>query len=90
MIITDAIRVLRAGESLKNPATWKKGQVLTNTVGGFVMGVIGILKWKFPDVEIPQFVSDYAIELISGALIFANAYMTTATTEKIGVKNGKA
>lgn len=86
MIIADAIRVLKNGERLKNPATWKKGQVLTNTVGGLVMGVVGLLKWKFPEIEIPQLVSDYAIELISGGLVVINMYITPATTNKIGVK----
>jgi hypothetical protein len=86
MIITDAIKVLKAGEELKNPANWKKGQVLTNTVGGLVMGAVAIIKWKLPDIEIPQVVSDYAIEIISGALVVANAYMTTATSKKVGLK----
>jgi hypothetical protein len=86
MIIKDFITVLKTGEELKNPANWKKGQVLTNTVGGLVMAAVAIIKWKFPDIEIPQVVADYAIEIISGALVVANAYMTTASTKKIGVK----
>ncbi len=89
MIIGDAIKVLKAGETLKNPATWKKGQQLTNTVGGLVIGVVALINWKFPDANIPVWISDYAIELISGTLVAVNMYLTAGTTDKISV-TGKA
>lgn len=85
MILADAIKVLKAGQTLKNPATWKKGQQLTNCVGGLVMGAVGVIKWKFPEVEIPDVVADYAIQMIAGGLVVINAYITPATTEKINV-----
>jgi len=76
MIITDAIKVMRAGEVLKNPAKWKKGQILSNA---------GIVKWKFPDAEIPQAAQDYAVEIITGMLALINVYFAAATTDKISI-----
>jgi len=93
MIITDAIKVMRAGEVLKNPARWKKGQILSNAVVGLIAGLAGLIKWKFPDAEIPQVAQDYAVEIITGLLALINVYFAAATTDKISitgkeVKNG--
>lgn len=77
-------KALQAGEELKNPAMWKRGAILSNAVGGVVAGVIALLKWQFPEIEIPEPVRDYAIEVISGALVVINIYLIPATTKKVG------
>ena len=85
MIITDAIKVMKAGEVLKDPAQWKKGQVLSNAVVGLVAGLAGVIKWKFPDVEIPEVAQEYAVEVVVGLLALINVYFTAGTTDKIGI-----
>lgn len=86
MILGDLIKVMKAGETLKDPAKWKKGQVLSNAVVGLITGGIALIKWKFPEVEIPQAVSDYAVETLTGLLVVINMYWTTGTSKKVGMK----
>ena len=83
-MIKELFGAVKAGQELKNPEKWKKGQVLTNLVGAIVTGAIVLIKWKFPDLPIPDEIKDYAIEIIGGALVVANLYLTPATTKKIG------
>ena len=84
-MIKALFEALRAGQELKDPAKWKKGQNLTNLIGAIVAGIVVLIKWKFPELNIPDEIKDYAIEVIGGALVVANLYLTPATSKKIGV-----
>jgi hypothetical protein len=84
--LTTIFAAIQAGKELKNPASWKQGQMLTNLVGAVVAGVIVIVKWQFPDAPLPEGVEEYFAEIIGTILVVVNLYLTTATTTKIGVK----
>jgi len=81
-MITEIYSALKAGQELKNPAKWKKGQELTNLVGVVIAGVITLLRWKFPDIFIPDGFTEYAAEAIGTILAMVNLYLTRATTTK--------
>ena len=75
-------RALRAGESLKNPATWKTfNLVFTN------LAVIIAVVFQFAGID----VTDSQQNMISNGLatlgvVLFNTYFTVATTEKLGIK----
>lgn len=75
-----ALAALRHGASLADPAGWKRRQ---NTVNALV-GLLGAVALFLP-VEL----SDADIEMLAGGvavlLAIANLYVTTASTDKIGV-----
>ncbi|MGV0961846.1 MAG: hypothetical protein ACOYB1_18630 [Limnohabitans sp.] len=81
-MITEVYSALKAGQELKNPGKWKKGQELTNLVGAVIAGLITVLRWKFPDLLIPDGMSQYAAEVIGTVLVMINLYLTRATTTK--------
>lgn len=82
MLIADLYRAYQAGESLKNPAGWKKGQELTNRIGAVLAGVIVAVRYFYPDVVVPDGVTEYAVEAIGAILVIINLYLTRATTTK--------
>lgn len=75
-------RVLHAGESLADPATWKNFQLLVNAA----LGVIGVIAGMHPEWALSE--GDInALAIGCGIVGFvANGYLTMATTEKIGFK----
>ncbi len=79
------IKALQAGQELKDPAKWKKGQNLTNAVAAVLAGLIAVL--KFGGIEIP--VTDEQLvemsSIVAAILAVVNGYITTASTQKIGV-----
>ena len=85
MVLVDAVNAIRHGQELQDPAKWKRGQNLTNAVGGLIAALVGILKWKFPDFELPSGMEEHFIEIVIGILVAANLYITTASSKKIGV-----
>ena len=85
-MIGDLIKALQAGRALSDPAKWKKGHWLTTTVGALVAGAIEFLKWKFPDIPLPEGIAEYSTEVIAGVLVVINLYLIPATTEKFGTK----
>jgi hypothetical protein len=86
VMIIDLIKALKAGNELADPAKWKKGQVLTNTVGALVLAIVGVIKWKFPEINISEDVSDQITQIITAILVMVNLYITPASSKKIGVK----
>jgi hypothetical protein len=77
--IMDALKVLEKGQVLEDPAPWKVAQNWINIVTALV-SIIGIFvppihKLLTPDV----------IEAAVAVVGTVNAYLTTATTDKIGV-----
>lgn len=85
MIMTDVMKVLKAGEVLKDPAKWKKGQLLTNAVVGVVSGGLGLLKWQLPDIEIPPEAEELLVNILMSALIGVNLFVTAASSDKISI-----
>lgn len=81
-MLVDLWNALEAGKSLSDPASWKKGQELTNLVGSALAGIITLLRWKFPDIFIPEGFTEYAAEVIGTILVIVNLYLTRATTKK--------
>jgi hypothetical protein len=76
---------LAAGQELKDPAKWKRGQNLINTVALVITGIVAIIRYNWPDIMVSD---EQIVEWASiGAAILAaiNGYITTATTKKIGV-----
>jgi len=81
-MISELFRALKAGQSLADPAAWKKGQELTNLVGAVIAGIITLLRIKFPDLLLPEGFTQYAAEAIGSTLVLVNLYLTRATTKK--------
>lgn len=75
-----ALAALRYGASLSDPALWKQRQ---NTINGLI-GLLGALVLLFP-MEI----SREEIEMVAGGVAvllgLLNGYLTTATSEKLGL-----
>ena len=88
-MIPALLNALKAGQELKDPAKWKKGQNLINGCAIVITGIVAVIRWQFPDVLISD---DMIIELASIAalvLAFANRFITTASTKKIGKEDKK-
>lgn len=79
--IFTAGRVLRAGESLQNPAAWKNVQSLANILLVFV-GAIPVYTSVILNEEQVNAASYGLAILIAGVY---NTYFTVATTDKIGL-----
>jgi hypothetical protein len=84
-MISEIFNALRAGQELKDPTKWKKGQLLTNLVGAIVGGAIIFIKWKFPELPIPDGLQENLVEIIGAALVAINLYLIPATSKKVGV-----
>lgn len=78
--ILAALAALRYGSSLTDPAVWKNRQLLLNAL----MGLLGAAAYFVP-VEM----SHEDQKAVAGGLAVAvgllNAYLTTATSEKVGL-----
>jgi hypothetical protein len=86
--ITKLYQALKIGNELSDVSKWKRGQWLTNAVGGLVALVLESIKlWK-PELAayLPEGVAENATEIIVGVLVVINLYLTPATTKKVGVK----
>lgn len=79
--IFDAIR---AGNELKNPAAWKRGQHLTNLVTAVVVAGVMAVRHFFPAIPLPDGVEDTLVEVIVSIALALNLYLVPATTRKIG------
>ena len=82
-MIIDLFKAWQAGQELANPAKWKKGQILTNLVGAVLLGIVSLIKAKFPEFDIPKEVLDIANEIIVGILVLVNIYITKASSKKV-------
>jgi len=84
-LIMPLMSALAAGQELKDPAKWKRGQNLVNSVALIITGIVAIIRYNWPEFMATD---EQIIEWASiGAAILAaiNGYITTATTKKIGV-----
>jgi len=80
-IIKPAFVVLKQGQALANPAAWKNAQVLANLLSALIvlLNVFGIHFGLDSD----------SVNLVAGGIAaIANAYLTAATSEKVGVPDG--
>lgn len=76
--VTSALAALRAGRELTNAAAWKKGQTVVNLLTALV-ALAAALGYPLP-------VTADGVYAIAGLLVAgANAYLTVATTSKIGL-----
>ena len=82
-MITQLFAALKAGQELKNPAQWKRGQQLTNLVGALITGLVMLLKYKYPDAPIPPGLQETVVEIVCAVLIVVNMYLTPASSKKI-------
>jgi len=82
-MIIDLFKAWKAGQELANPAAWKIGAMLSNLVGAVLLGVIAIIKVKFPDFEVSQEFMDYATQAICYILAAINIYVHKASSKKV-------
>lgn len=85
-MITRLYQAIKIGNELADVSKWKKGQWLTNAVGGLVALILESLKiWK-PELSayLPEGFAENATEIIAGVLVMINLYLIPATTKKIG------
>lgn len=80
MIFTDILKAMQAGSELKNPAAWKKGQMLTTAVGTLVALV---LQYATPDNTISPEAVNAITEAIAAVLVAVNLLITKASSKKI-------
>jgi hypothetical protein len=75
----DALKVIEKGQVLENPAPWKRAQNWMNILSS-VAAIVGIF--------VPPVHSLMSPDIVAGAAAVVgtvNAWLTTATTDKIGV-----
>jgi len=68
------LKYLKKGNVIANPANWKKYQNLVN----LILAVLGVVAVVFPGLNI----TTAQVLSIAG---FYNAYVTTITTDKVGI-----
>lgn len=86
-MFTEFIEVLKKGNILKNPETWKNRQLVVNSIGviiGFLLAAANLVGYKVTlDAE--------SIASIGGAVwaivSLFNSWVTVASTDKIGLPN---
>ena len=74
-------RVLRAGESLADSATWKNRQLSINAILAVLYLLVKFLPVDLAADDIEAIAT--VIALIGGAL---NSYLTVATSDKVGLR----
>lgn len=80
-LIKPAFVVLNKGRSLANPAAWKNAQLIANLLSALIvfLNVLGVHFGLDSD----------SVNLVAGGIAaLANAYLTAATSEKVGVTDG--
>ena len=83
-MIGQLFEALQSGKELSNPATWKNRQ---NTINLLVVliGALAYLANLATGVPIPQDVVNGVAEIVAIILGLVNAYLTTATSKKVGL-----
>jgi hypothetical protein len=80
MILVDLIKALQAGQEISNPASWKKGTMLTSSL---TLLVLMAFKYVAPDYAIPEGLVEQITEIVGSGLIIANIFMMKATSKKV-------
>lgn len=82
--IAAALDVIRKGEVVANPATWKNVQVGINSVSALLLGLVNFVPAKY--AIITQFVTaDSVNQAAALALTAYNVYVTMASSSKVGL-----
>ena len=84
-LIGPVLAALKAGQELRDPASWKKGQNLINACAAIIAALVAVVRYHWPEVMVSD---EQILEWAGiGAAILAavNGYLTTATSQKIGV-----
>lgn len=84
-MISEVFNAVKAGQELKDPKKWKKGAMLSNLVALLLGGVFIVVKWKFPELPVPDGVEENFTEIIVCVLATINLYLFPATSKKIGL-----
>ena len=85
-MIVKIFQALQAGQELRNPAAWKKGQNLINLCALVITGIVAVLRVQFPDLPMTDEQIVEIASILAGLLAVINGYITTATSKKIGTK----
>lgn len=80
MIIFDLFKALKAGEEIANPAAWKKGTMLTSSLGVLVAVAFKLFA---PDFSVSEELTNTIIEALAAVLVAINIFMTKATSKKV-------
>lgn len=82
--ITALWTVLQRGKEVADPGKWKSRQITGNVLAGFAVSVANLL--PLFGVPLPPFLTETAINVGASVVVTVwNAYLTTATTTKIGL-----
>lgn len=84
-MVIDLFRALRAGQELKNAATWKRAQVWTAHLVILLTCIVSIARSAGYEIPLTE---KQITDLVSGfAVLFGlfQSYATVATTERIGL-----
>ena len=83
--IRTSLDVLQQGQVLSDPATWKNRQLVATTITGMLTGTAAVAKLFGVDVGMDADTFT-GIGLVAATLVhFASAYLTVATSEKVGL-----
>ena len=87
------VRVLRAGTSLSNPATWKNRQIAVNAIIVLIGAVVAISRGFGYEIPVVGHLSDEALldlaNAVAALVCLFNGWAIYATTDKIGLPGGQ-
>ena len=76
-----AANAVKAGESLKKPATWKNRQMLMNIFLVIIGAIPQFVNIELSDADINSI--SYGLAALAGVV---NTYLTVATSAKVGIE----
>jgi hypothetical protein len=83
--VTSALTVLRRGQMVANPETWKNRQIAVTAVSALVAAVFGLAEVFGYGVPIDKESLDGIAAGIVTLVLMFNGWATIATTEKVGL-----
>lgn len=85
-MISEAIKVLQAGEELKNSTSWKNLQATTGAVVAIAGAAIMVLKWVGVEINATPDQITAIAGGVAGVLGVFNTYATLATSKRVGMQ----
>jgi uncharacterized membrane protein len=83
--VTSALTVLRRGQMVANPATWKNRQIAVTSVSALVAAVFALAEVFGYGVPLDKESLDGIAAGIVAIVLLFNGWATVATTEKVGL-----